>query len=343
MRTQNDLRKLQALPLELKIRLTKQRIQQWVAEFGEDGVYVSFSGGKDSTVLLHIIRQDYPNIPAVFVNTGLEYPEIVQFVKTVDNVIIIRPEMNFKKVIEKYGYPFISKEISQCVYECQKPKSEGKDISNYAQYKRLLGQYSNNGYMDMKKWGFLLEAPFWLSHKCCSVMKKRPMHKFAKENNRVPMTAEMASESKRRTTTWLMHGCNMFDTSSPKSTPMAFWTEQDVLQYIRDNDIRIASVYGDIVVDEIESKTPQGQLLFSCDGEIQEAPCSLKTTGCRRTGCMFCGFGCHLESGEGRFVMMKRTHPKLYEWIMKSKEDGGLDYKNVIDWLNEHGKLNIRY
>ena len=115
MRTMQDLMQMQALPLDLKIRLTKQRIRDWVNEYGEDGVYVSFSGGKDSTVLLHIVREEYPNIPAVFVDTGLEYPEIRQFVKTFDNVEWLKPKMNFKKVIETYGYPFIGKEVSEKV------------------------------------------------------------------------------------------------------------------------------------------------------------------------------------------------------------------------------------
>ena len=115
-RTIEDLRQMQSLPLSLKVSLTKSRLRQWVNEYGEDGVYVSFSGGKDSTVLLHIAREMYPNLRGCFVNTGLEYPEIVEFVKTFDNIDIIKPKMNFKKVIEKYGYPFISKEVAECVY-----------------------------------------------------------------------------------------------------------------------------------------------------------------------------------------------------------------------------------
>lgn len=120
MRTLDDLREKQALPLSLKIRLTKQRIREWVNEFGEDGVYVSFSGGKDSTVLLHLVREMYPRVPAVFCDTGLEYPEIREFVRTFDNVVWLKPKMNFKAVIEKYGYPFISKEVSECVYGARK-------------------------------------------------------------------------------------------------------------------------------------------------------------------------------------------------------------------------------
>ncbi|MEE1046478.1 MAG: phosphoadenosine phosphosulfate reductase family protein [Clostridia bacterium] len=115
-----QLRSMQAAPLSVKVLLTKDRIRDWVNEYGEDGVYVSFSGGKDSTVLLTIAREMYPNIKAVFVDTGLEYPEIREFVKTWDNVEWIKPKLSFKQVIEKYGYPFIGKEVAERVYYAQK-------------------------------------------------------------------------------------------------------------------------------------------------------------------------------------------------------------------------------
>ena len=119
-RTIQDLQMLQAMPLNLKISMTKTRIREWVRYYGEEGVYVSFSGGKDSTVLLRLVREEYPDVPAVFVDTGLEFPEIREFVKTFDNVIWLKPDMNFRKVIEKYGYPFISKEVAECVYGARK-------------------------------------------------------------------------------------------------------------------------------------------------------------------------------------------------------------------------------
>lgn len=117
MMTRNidELHMLQGLPLKVKVEKTKQRIKEWVEYYGEDGVYVSFSGGKDSTVLLKIVRELYPNIPAVFCDTGLEYPEIREFVKGFENVEWIKPKMNFRQVIEKYGYPMISKEVAECV------------------------------------------------------------------------------------------------------------------------------------------------------------------------------------------------------------------------------------
>ena len=154
------------------------------------------------------------------------------------------------------------------------------------------------------------------------------------------MTAEMASESRLRTQKWLQNGCNGFHMKKPKSTPMAFWTEQDVLLYIYQNKIPIASVYGEV----IKEKEVDGQLDFEDLGIFDLGLPMLKTTGCKRTGCMFCGFGCHLDKpGEGRFEHMKLTHPKQYEYIMKPWKDGGLGYQEVIDWLNEHGNLDIRY
>ena len=153
------------------------------------------------------------------------------------------------------------------------------------------------------------------------------------------MTGQMAQESRLRTQQWLLHGCNAFNLKEPISNPMSFWTEQDVLLFIKSNGIKIASVYGDIV----KKKEIPGQMDFDDFGLEMGFPL-LTTTGAKRTGCMFCGFGCHLEKpGEGRFERMKVTHPKQYEYIMKPWADGGLGYKQIIDWLNEHGNLDIRY
>jgi 3'-phosphoadenosine 5'-phosphosulfate sulfotransferase (PAPS reductase)/FAD synthetase len=300
-----------------------------VNEYGIDGVYVSFSGGKDSTVLLTISREMYPDVKAVFVDTGLEYPEIRDFVRTWINVEWIRPKMTFRQVIEKYGYPFISKQVSKRLQEWRNTIQKGKDITKTCAYKEFHGTsyyIKGDGAEPLKslfskeKWLFMAQSRYKFSHKCCDVMKK---DSFKILGNKYPMTGQMAQESLNRKKAWLQHGCNAFDARTPISNPMAFWTEQDVLQYIKINDVKIASVYGDVVED---------------------GSGKLKTTGCQRTGCMFCGFGCHREKpGEGRFELMKQTHPKQYQWIMKSWEEGGLGYKEVIDWLNEHGGLNIRY
>ena len=158
----------------------------------------------------------------------------------------------------------------------------------------------------------------------------------------------MASESRLRTNNWLKNGCNGFDMKSPISNPMSFWTEQDVLLYIKEKNLKICSVYGDIVEDRSGTDEVEGQLTISdlegCENmEMFDAKrLPLKTTGCNRTGCMFCGFGCHLEK-ESRFQRMKETHPQIYDYVFRPKEQGGLGYKEVIDWINENGNLDIRY
>lgn len=120
MPTRDTLKYLQSLPLDLKVMMTKQRIREWVAHYGENGVCVSFSGGKDSTVLLHLVRELYPNVKAVFSDTGLEYPEIREFVKTIDNVDWVKPELTFREIVVKHGYPVFSKEISETIWYARK-------------------------------------------------------------------------------------------------------------------------------------------------------------------------------------------------------------------------------
>lgn len=122
-----QLQQLQALPLEVKVRKTQERIKEWYEHF-DGNVYVSFSGGKDSTVLLDIARKMYPLVNAIFVDTGLEYPEIRKFAMSYENVKVIKPMVNFKDVIKEYGYPIISKEVSKIIYGARHSKKRSKVI-----------------------------------------------------------------------------------------------------------------------------------------------------------------------------------------------------------------------
>jgi len=120
--TMSDLYQMQSLPLSAKISMTKRRIRDWYDYWNGD-VYVSFSGGKDSTVLVDLVHNEcgLKDVPLVFVDTGLEYPELREFVKGYgDKVTWLKPKMTFRQVIEKYGYPFISKEVSESAYGARK-------------------------------------------------------------------------------------------------------------------------------------------------------------------------------------------------------------------------------
>ena len=146
--TMSDLYQMQSLPLSAKIRMTARRINEWVNEFGEDGVYLSFSGGKDSTVLGHIIREvcGYKNIPFVFVDVPTQYPELKQFAMTFDNLVILKPKISFAEVCEKYGFPLFSKEISECVADSRKYIRILTDRQTDRQTDRASVCLSNSGF-----------------------------------------------------------------------------------------------------------------------------------------------------------------------------------------------------
>lgn len=331
---------MQSLPLNIKIQMTKRRIREWY-EFWDGQVYVSFSGGKDSTVLLHMVRELYPDVEAVFVNTGLEYPEIQKFVKTFDNVTILRPEVRFDEVIKKYGYPIISKDVSETIRYAR----QNSDCA----WRKLNGIRGNGNLSEYRqryaKWKPLVTTDFKISERCCLIMKEKPLREVEKVKK--PIMGILAEESGRRIDAWLKSGCNAFNGNKPRSNPMSFWTEQDVLQYIRNFKIPIASVYGDVIFAEEPDQT---RIEFD-DG----LPCGeLCTTGCDRTGCMFCAFGAHLEKGETRFQRLKTTHPKQYAYCIGGgayDEDGiwkpnkdGLGMGHVFDELNKiYGEDFIRY
>lgn len=306
--TMNDLKTMQAWSLQRKIQVTQTRIIEWY-EKNHGNVYVSFSGGKDSTVLLDLVRRIYPDVPAVFVDTGLEYPELREFVKTITNVIWLKPRMNFRSVIDRYGYPVISKEVARDV-EVARNKPNGKTAQKFIKGSEFHKKYGDRWLI--ARWSYLLKAPFKISNRCCDIMKKQPAKDFGKNIGAKPIVATMACESAQRKTNWLKQGCNAFDNRNPVSKPISFWTEQDVLAYLSQFSIPYASVYGDIV------KASDGRL---------------RTTGCNRTGCVFCGFGCHLEKEPNKFQRLKQTHPKLWDYCMKDWDCGGLGMRNVLEYI----------
>lgn len=364
-----DLQQMQSLPLKAKEIMSEQRIVQWF-EYWAGEVYVSFSGGKDSTVLADLcakVCQRYGwTLHMLFVNTGLEYPEIQKFVKQYAEwlrhtyqikveLTIVRPEMRFDEVLKRYGYPVISKQVSEAVRKARKNISNkvyslrlcqlGVHESEYGGLEVPEGYDFHNSVAKSKfrktKYRFLLDAPFESSEQCCDVMKKSPAKKYEKETGRKPIVGTLASESMLRETNWLRHGCNAFSKKKPSSQPLSFWTEQDIMHYIKKYNIPYCSVYGEIVVDDKAAEI-EGQINLIDYLECYEEADILKTTGCDRTGCIFCMFGCHLEKEPNRFQRLKETHPRQYEYCIGGGEmvDGkwqpskeGLGLGKVLDYI----------
>ena len=341
----DDLRQMQSLPLEAKILMSKQRIRQWY-DYWDGMVYVSFSGGKDSTVLKHLVENTpgVYDVPSLFVNTGLEYPEIQRFAMSQPNVITVRPEMRFDEVLKKYGDPVASKEVAGYVREARPSKSEKLRTMRTqrlrCEHRRPDGQLSE---FNSPKWGILLDAPFETSDKCCAVMKKKPLDKYAKETGRKGIIGTMAHESRFRKKSWLRYGCNMFDSPSKQlSRPLSFWTNQDILLYLKKYNVPYCSVYGDIISTDDEGNEYDMPSDYLEALATADAVPKLKTTGCDRTGCIFCMFGCHLEKEPNRFQRLKETHPRQYEYCINGGEmaDGkwqpskdGLGLGYVLDYI----------
>ena len=291
-----QLRQRQGLDLHTKIKLSERRIKDWYDHYNGK-VYIAFSGGKDSTVLLHLVRRLYPAVLGVFVDTGLEYPEIKKFVNTFDNIEIIRPKMPFNKVLEKYGYPVISKSVAMSISRYNKTKSPiQKKLRKYGGLNPNTGKMQKMGVIP-KKWHFLLKAPFKINDWCCDVMKKQPIKRFEKKTGLKSFIGNMASDSYKRQEQYLKYGCNAFNKKNPSSTPLGFWKEEDIWEYLKLNKISYCSIY-------------------DC--------------GIKRTGCMFCMFGVHLEKQPNRFQLMKKTHPQLYNYCIEKLGIGQvLDYIGV--------------
>lgn len=280
--------------LEQKIDHAVGTIENFMAKTGRTP-YVSFSGGRDSTVLLDLCRRFInPKFHAVFDNTGNEFPEIVKFVRSFDNVTIISPKVSIRDMISKYGFPLLSKEVAKSIRDAKTTKSE--KLLNI----RLFGTDSSKGYvsgMIPKKWQFLIFEPFMISEKCCDVLKKRPLSKYNKVTGELPIIGTLASESKARQQAYIKRGgCNSFNVNHLASYPLSIWTDKDISDYICRFQVPVCSLYN--------------------------------VRGCERTGCMFCGFGVHLER-HSRFNLVYDLHPTIYRAFMKY-ENNGVTYREAL-------------
>lgn len=300
--TLEELRERQQWTLSQKIDHTLGVIDQFVSR--QNGkVYLAFSGGKDSTVLMHLCEIIKKDIPCVFVNTGCEYLDIVKFVencKQEHNIVILRPAMKPKEVWAKYGFPLASKEAAENVHAVRTNPTTIKA-------KKALGILDpDSQFVLAKKWRYLINEPYETSNACCTILKKKPSSAFQKETGLSAIIGTMASESMLREKTYIRRGsCNVFGVNA-NSLPLSIWTEEDIWQFIKENHVKIADIY---------------------------------YKGASRTGCVACGFGCQFKDDQ-RLKVLYKLYPRYYEAIM-NYQNNGVTYREALRKMLAVNKLYL--
>ena len=288
------------MTLEDKIEFSKSVIREWYKHY--DGkVFVAFSGGKDSTVLLHLVRSVFPDVKAVFSNTGLEYPEIMSFAKSHSNVEVVQPRKKFVKVLEEDGFPVTNKQQARKIARLQKATK-----NNFASRRLSLTGYSTSkGTYNRKsrvsdKWMPLAFSDVKITDACCDYLKKDPLKQWKKNNVGMrAFTGLMLGEGSSRDMALMQRPCNMFDSGDPTSVPLKFWNDKDVYNYAEMFDVEICSVYKDFDL--------------------------------KRTGCTFCAYGAEMEDNDNnRFTKLRKSHPKQFNvFIHKYGMSKALDYAGI--------------
>ena len=292
------LRERQAWTLPQKIDHSLGVIEAFASWF-EGKVYVSFSGGKDSVVMLSLVEMILPQVQCVFVMTGCESPSVCRFVREQQqhhNIEIIRPEKTLRQAFAEYGFPLVSKKTAHDI-ECVRRNPYCKSSRN----KLWLG----NPHHIPERWMYLLNEPYQVSARCCFWLKHQPAYEYHKRTGLNPYIGLLASESYQRTLGYIQQGgCNVFEVSGknhPRSLPLAIWTDDDVWAYIRDRRLSLPDIY------------EQGAI---------------------RTGCMGCGFGAHLNTSG--IDTMQRLWPKWYDMVM-NYENNGIRYGDALKKAIAHG------
>ena len=164
-----------------------EAIKAIVKEYGEDNFYLSFSGGKDSTVLHYLLDMALPNnkIPRVFCNTGIEYNLVVDFVNKLANAdtrfILIKPSINIVNMLKTYGYPFKSKEHSAYVAQYQ---SNGISTKYLKDYLGIGTVHKYKSCPDKLQYQFTDQFHLKVSDACCKKLKLEPIEIFQSDFNK---------------------------------------------------------------------------------------------------------------------------------------------------------------
>lgn len=350
-----QLTEMQSWNLEQKENNSLSKIYEF-CKMNDNNVSVAFSGGADSTVLLDLVCRVWSNVlhnpcplSVIYSNTSNEFSEmpihvrnVISFMRDKYGVDIdykeVKSNKTFIDVVKTYGYPIASKKVAKMIEytkeHLDKLGTSYSDIKDHldngiesAEYLRELGfpdyvvayltgiTKSNTqtaSWKIPKRWRTLLEAPFKTTFKCCDILKKEPMKLVQKETDKGIFVGTMASDSQERRSAYQKTSCILFTSKNKKCMPMGFWLEQDKIKYLAIHNLPLAYVYGNIEQNE--------------DGEYH-------FTGEQHTGCKLCLFGCQFDKGKNRIQRLKDIEPATYNFAMKPIENGGLGYKEVMEYI----------
>lgn len=211
----------------------------------EENAYLSFSGGRDSTILHYLLDEALPGnqIPRVYINTGIEYTMVLKFVKKLqaqdDRIIIYNSGVNIKQMLEEKGYPFKSKEHAEKLSIYQ---NSGKTTT----VRKYLGEEPGHSIMKYMcptklRHQFQEQYPLKISKRCCNELKKKPAAKYARENNRqISITGMRQAEGGTRT----LISCAAFEGNKLKKFhPLAPLTDEWMTWYEKTREIKLADLY----------------------------------------------------------------------------------------------------
>lgn len=301
----------QRLPYKSKVNYAQRRAYDFrrECEMRDLNMHISV-GGLDSITLLLFLRSIGVEVPAISVSI-LEDKSIQEIHKQL-GVQAIKPYMTKTQVLNKLGFPVVSKAKARKISILQNPDSEKQTFIHAIMTGDMgaQGHFQHSNKIKLPdKWielfgGYYQEhrpdlnckiANFPVSADCCYYMKEKPADDWAKEHNSVPFLGLMASEGGQREMGLIKNGCNYFGKNTIRSCPFAIFTRQDLLQLALDLNVPVPKIYG-----TIERKS---------NGELY-------TTRAQRTGCSMCGFGIHMEKRPHRFDRLYEDNPKEWEYWM---------------------------
>lgn len=224
-----------------------QKIKQMYLDYDlENKSYISFSGGKDSVVLSKLFDIAIPDnqIPRVYINTGIDYRAIQDYVRVCGErdgrIKIIFPKQNIKTMLHEYGFPFKSKEHSQKVATFQN-SGMGKTVKNY------LGMSEKKSFLcpEKLKYNFTADFKLKVSDKCCHKLKKEPAEKWAEENKRpIAITGIRQDEGGLRQS---VTSCAVFTdtdcTKLKKFHPLLPASDNFINEFIKTYNLKLCKLY----------------------------------------------------------------------------------------------------